>query len=173
MCDLPNNSEIVDFCAGTRPCPSVVSLTTTFFFRVLSHHQSLGDGPQKKALSRRFRSYSWIFTDALIDKLVALRTEDSARSRVLDVESNAADSLLSDRAQAGDSSLKLERESRKGEACAESGPRRLELKRERRRCKSDVMREMTAGCGSSKDLLVKIVGSWLPEVLAADRLVEV
>lgn len=123
--------------------------------------QSFGDGPQKKALSRRFKSYSWIFTDALIDKLVALRAEDAARSRAVDNKPVTAEPLPSRRE--GEQS---------GDKVARGEPRWKALKRERKKYKSDVMRDMTAGCGSSKDLLVKVVGSWLPDVLAADQAAE-
>lgn len=123
--------------------------------------QSFGDGPQKKALSRRFKSYSWIFTDALIDKLVALRVEDAARSRAVDVEPAPTGPLLSKREGEQD-----------GDRVALGEPRWKALKHERRKYKSDVMREMTVGCGSSKDLLVKVVGSWLPDVLMGDQAAE-
>lgn len=124
--------------------------------------QSFGDGPQKKALSRRFKSYSWIFTDALIDKLVALRAEGAARSRAVDVQpATATEPLVSRRAGEQDK-----------DKLALGEPRWKALKLERRKHKSDVMREMTAGCGSSKELLVKVVGSWLPDVLAADEAAE-
>eukprot|EP00903_Cladosiphon_okamuranus_P012207 g11449.t1 len=119
----------------------------------LDFSKSLGDGPQKKALSRRFKSYSWIFTDALIDKLVAIRAEDAARS--------CAAPLVT--ANDGE---------REKDKAALGKPRWKALKRERRQYKSDVMREMTAECGSSKDLLIKVVGSWLPDVLAADQAAE-
>ena len=124
--------------------------------------QSFGDGPQKKALSRRFKSYSWIFTDALIDKLVALRVEDAARARAVDVEPAMTDPLAPRR----------EGEQEEDWLAPAEPPRWKELKIERRTFKSDVMREMTAGCGSSKELLVKVIGSWLPDVLAADGAAE-
>lgn len=60
----------------------------------------------------------------------------------------------------------------KGTSRAEREQRWKELKQQRAKYKGDIMREMTAGCGSSKDLLDKVVGSWLPEVLAADRAAE-
>lgn len=62
-----------------------------------------------------------------------------------------------------------EREPRKGLSRTDREYEVRELKRERRVHKGDVMREMTAGCDSSKDLLVKVIDSWLPDVLAADR----
>lgn len=62
-----------------------------------------------------------------------------------------------------------EREPRKGVSRTDREHEVRELKRERKAHKGDVMREMTAGCDSSKDLLVKVIGSWLPDVLAADR----
>lgn len=127
----------------------------------MRRRQSFGDGPQKKALSRRFKSYSWIFTDALIDKLVVMRAEDAARSRAVDVDPNGTELLV----------LACDGE-RQGDEPAPGKPQWKALKRERRKYKSDVMREMTAGCGSSKDLLVKVVGSWLPDVLAADQAAE-
>lgn len=136
--------------------------------------QSFGDGPQKKALSRRFKSYSWIFTDALIDKLADLSAEDAARSRAIEGESNPTGPLLP-KGEGGQSEgvLFLDREPNNMDASrAERERRWKERKRQRRKSKSVVMREMTAGCGSSKDLLVKVVGSWLPDVLAADRAAE-
>lgn len=139
----------------------------------MRHEQSFGEGPQKKALSRRFKSYSWIFTDALIDKLVDLNTEDAARSRAVEGEPISTGPLLPD-GEGGQSGgiLFLGRDPNKGAALAEREQRWKELKQQRRKYKGDVMREMTAGCGSSKDLLVKVVGSWLPDVLAADRAAE-
>lgn len=135
--------------------------------------QSFGDGPQKKALSRRFKSYSWVFTDALIDKLVDLRAEDDARSRAFEGEPISTGPLLPGGvgAQSG-GVLFLDREPNKGASRAEREQRWKELKQQRRIYKGDIMREMTAGSGSSKDLLVKVVDSWLPEVLAADGAAE-
>lgn len=127
----------------------------------MRRQQSFGDGPQKKALSRRFKSYSWIFTDALIDKLVELKAEDAARSRAMGIEAVTAAPLLSGREGGQD-----------GDRVDRGEPQWRAIKRERRKYKSDIMREMTAGSGSSKDLLGKVVGSWLPGVLAADEAAE-
>lgn len=124
--------------------------------------QSFGDGPQKKALSRRFKSYSWIFTDALIDKLVALRAESAARARAIDIKPVTTEPLLSNCCEGAQD----------GEKIALGELRWKTLKHERIKYKNDVMREMTVGCGSSKDLLVKVVGCWLPDVLAADQAAE-
>ncbi|CAN0224960.1 unnamed protein product [Ectocarpus fasciculatus] len=136
----------------------------------LDFSKSLGDGPQKKALSRRFKSYSWIFTDALIEKLVALKAEDLARSRAMGGESIATTPHLSERkAITPREGPVKEREPRKGLSRTDREHEVRELKRERKAHKGDVMREMTAGCDSSKDLLVKVIDSWLPDVLAADR----
>ncbi|CAM9405979.1 unnamed protein product [Ectocarpus sp. 6 AP-2014] len=135
----------------------------------LDFSKSLGDGPQKKALSRRFKSYSWIFTDGLIEKLVALKAEDLARCRAMESESIATTPHLSEhKATVQREDSVKERNPRKGESRTDRGHEVKELKRERKAHKGDVMREMTAGCDSSKDLLVKVI-SWLPDVLAADR----
>eukprot|EP00752_Nemacystus_decipiens_P014209 g12638.t1 len=128
----------------------------------LDFSKSFGDGPQKKALSRRFKSYSWIFTDALIDKLVALRAKDAARSRAIDAEPATIEPLVSVRSGEQEDENKL----------TLGDPRWKEPYLEQRKYKRDVMREMTTGCGSSKDLLVKVVCSWLPDVLAADEAAE-
>ncbi|CAM9601186.1 unnamed protein product [Hapterophycus canaliculatus] len=129
----------------------------------LDFSKSLGDGPRKQALSRRFKSYSWIFTGSLIEQLVAMRIEDATRNRTI---STSLDPPVSGR---DDKQLLMGvsgfRESQEGASRATNEAKR----RESRLCQSDIMREMTAGCVSSKDLLVKVVGSWLPAVLAADR----
>lgn len=138
--------------------------------RLFPQQQSLGEGPQKKALSRRFKSYSWIFTDSLINKLVALRIEDAARSRGI---KGKPSSLVTAELEHGDKGPLVGagggRDTQEGPDHAERETRWRERKRERKLHRSDIMREMTAGCGSSKDLLAKVVGSWLPAVLAADR----
>lgn len=108
--------------------------------------KSIGDGPQKKALSRRFKSYCWLFTDSLIKKLVNVRTKDRARSRALES------------ADAGDSSVRS----------GIGGATARELQREKVEIKVDVLREMT-GFRSSKDLLKQLLLSWLPQVLQADN----
>ncbi|CAB1109187.1 unnamed protein product [Ectocarpus sp. CCAP 1310/34] len=136
----------------------------------LDFSKSLGDGPQKKALSRRFRSYSWIFTDALIEKLVALKAEDLARCRAMESQSIATTPHLSEHEVTVPREISVkEREPRKGVSRTDREHEVRELKRERKAHKGDIMREMTAACDSSKDLLVKVVDSWLPDVLAADR----
>lgn len=135
--------------------------------------QSLGDGPQKKALSRRFKSYSWIFTDSLINKLVALRIGDAAQSRAIEGKTMSLRPPMSERdGKPSSDGVEDVRVSTEGVGRAERETRWRELKRERRVCRSDIMREMTAECGTSKDLLFKVVGSWLPAVLAADRAAE-
>lgn len=111
--------------------------------------QSFGEGPQKKALSRRFKSYSWIFTDALIDKLVTLRIKEANE----------------DMARHADGFVLLRQD---GSDPAKRGRRLKDSKREKARIKCDVMREIT-GFSSSKGLLSKLIGSWLPQVRAADR----
>ncbi|CAN0095205.1 unnamed protein product [Scytosiphon promiscuus] len=140
----------------------------------LDFSKSLGEGPQKKALSRRFKSYSWIFTDSLIDKLVTLRIEDVARSRAMEGESASLGLPVSEH-DGNQSSEEGEvvRKSKEGADRADRVTKWRELKQERRVCRSDIMREMTAGSSSSKDLLLKVIGSWLPAVLAADRAAEI
>lgn len=103
----------------------------------------MGDGPQRNALSRRFKSYCWLFTDSLIKKLVGVKTKERARSRALEFGDGVGDS------------------SGRGQT------RALDLERETFEVKGDVLREI-AGFKSSKDLLKKLILSWLPEVLQAD-----
>lgn len=114
----------------------------------------LGDGNRRRVLSRRFRSYSWLFTDVLIDKLVALKVEQVERARDLMVASTATETEA-------DTVRVRTMTSQDGEARAKR------LSQEWAELKRDVMHEI-ATYDSSKDLLAKVVESWLPEVLAAD-----
>ena len=84
----------------------------------------------------------------LIDKLAVLKVEQAEHARALMVASTGQ--------------VPETDEDKGGEARAKR------LRWERAHFKRDVMRDITA-YGSSKDLLSKVVGSWLPEVLAADR----
>lgn len=124
--------------------------------------QSLGDGPQKRALSSRFKSYCWIFTDELIDKLVGVRIKDAARARALRAHAEGRVELT-DRMK-GNSGFVLVEAVEEGDARARS----REPEREQMQLKEDVLREIT-GLRSSKGLLLKVVGSWLPMVMAADK----
>lgn len=114
----------------------------------------LGNGSRRRVLSQCFRRYSWLFTDVLIDKLVALKVEQVEHARDLMVASTASETE--------DDTVRVRTmTSQDGEARAKR------LSQEWAELKRDVMHEI-AVCDSSKDLLSKVVESWLPEVLAAD-----
>lgn len=127
-----------------------------------SGDQSLGDGPQKQALSDRFQSYCWIFTDELINKLVGIRTKNAARARSLRAGAEGC-MERTDRIK-GNIGFALM------EAVGKEGVKAIsrESEREQIQLKEDVLREIT-GLRSSKNLLLKVVGSWLPMVMAADK----
>lgn len=103
----------------------------------------MGNGPQKNALSRRFKSCCWLFTDSLIKKLVGVKTKERARSRALEFGGDARDSSQRDQTRA------------------------LDLQRETVEVRGELLREIS-GFQSSKDLLNQLILSWLPEVLQAD-----
>ena len=114
----------------------------------------LEDGSRKRVLSERFRSYCWVFTDVLVDKLVAVKVEQVEHARDLMVASTASETE--------DDTVRVRTmTSQDGEARAKR------LSQEWSELKRNVMHEI-AVCDSSKELLSKVVELWLPEVLAAD-----
>lgn len=97
-----------------------------------------------------------MFTDVLIDKLVALKVEQVEHARDLMVASTATETE--------DDSAFIQ----VGTTTSEDGEARAKrMSQEWAELKRDVMQEI-AVYDSSKDLLSKVVESWLPEVLAAD-----
>lgn len=162
-----NSNPVRSTIPKVMPIISDLHYSTVLRFSTISSFtavQSLGDGPQKSALSGRFESYCWIFTDALIDKLTVMKTIDAARSRALISSDDPVDG------EGGNAGvISRDGTARELDKQAATGVSRArELKREKRRIKNDVLLEMTS-FRSSKDLLKALLTSWLPQVLAADR----
>lgn len=137
--------------------------------------QSCGEGPEKAALSERFKSYCWIFTDTLIDKLVELRLrawDVRPRGRAVAQKSSSVSTKFGvlgpeDNLEGGEASrARGEHPAREmGEARRAQGE---DIDGERSRAKEDILREIT-GFASSSELLRVLHEIWLPQVLESDE----
>ncbi|CAM9396525.1 unnamed protein product [Discosporangium mesarthrocarpum] len=152
----------------------------------LDFSKSFGQGPQSKALGRRFKGYCWMFTDSLIDKLVSIRV----RKEVLGDKGQADDSTRNQDTRStgeGEGAESKPDEEDGGDEFLSWGPSvpktvesapllnnesfsdevKKKLRTAHKWHKITVCREV-AGITHSRDLLRKVQLEWLPAIAAEE-----